>query len=94
MKKKRDLGLLWFYIILMLSVLMVNPPILPFVNTYCAGTPYDLWLADAVFVAGILVRRDDIGFSMGCASPEIVGLDPVSKGHPARQAGRAGEVTG
>ena len=33
MKKKRDLGLLWFYIILMLSVLMVNPPILPFVNT-------------------------------------------------------------
>lgn len=46
--KKRDLGLLWFYIILMLSVLMVNPPILPFVNTYCAALPYDLWLADAV----------------------------------------------
>lgn len=39
MKKKRDLGLLWFYIILMLSVLMVNPPILPFVNTYCAAHP-------------------------------------------------------
>ena len=76
MKKKRDLGLLWFYIILMISVLMVNPPILPFVNTYC------------------VVRRDDTGFSMGRASPEIVGLDPVSKGHPTRQAGRAGEVTG
>mgnify|MGYP004662441709 FL=1 len=39
MKKKRDLGLLWFYIILMLSVLMVNPPILPFVNTYCVEHP-------------------------------------------------------
>ena len=91
MKKKRDLGLLWFYIILMLSVLMVNPPILPFVNTYCAAHPMTfgwptlfLWLEFWYAV----------GFSMGCASPEIVGLDPVSKGHPARQAGRAGEVTG
>lgn len=62
MKKKRDLGLLWFYIILMLSVLMVNPPILPFVNTYCAGTPYDLWIGRRCFVAGILVRRDVLVF--------------------------------
>ena len=93
MKKKRDLGLLWFYIIDAQRT-DGEPADSALCEYLLCGTPYDLWLADAVFVAGILVRRDDIGFSMGCASPEIVGLDPVSKGHPARQAGRAGEVTG
>ena len=32
MKKTHDKGTLWFYIVLVVSVLMVNPPILPVIN--------------------------------------------------------------
>lgn len=39
MKKKRDKGTLVFYIILVVSVLMVNPPILPYVNAFCEAHP-------------------------------------------------------
>ena len=34
MKKSHNKGTLWFYIILVVSVLMVNPPILPVVNDF------------------------------------------------------------
>lgn len=39
MKKKRDKGTLAFYIILVIGVLMVNPPILPIVNDFCVAHP-------------------------------------------------------
>lgn len=39
MKNKKDKGTLWFYIVLVFSVLMVNPPVLPLVNDYCIANP-------------------------------------------------------
>ena len=36
---KKDKGVFWFYVVLVVSVLMVNPPILPFVNRFCEANP-------------------------------------------------------
>ena len=46
---KRSKGLTWFYAIMLLGVLMVNPPVLNFVNGYCRNNPLmfgfpTLWL--------------------------------------------------
>lgn len=37
--KKKSKGLVWFYVILVISVLMVNPPILPLINKLCIASP-------------------------------------------------------
>ena len=37
--KKKSKGLVWFYVILVVSVLMVNPPILPLINNLCVANP-------------------------------------------------------
>lgn len=37
MKAKK--GSAWFYSILIFAILMVNPPVLGFVNTYCVANP-------------------------------------------------------
>jgi len=37
--KKKSKGLVWFYVILVVSVLMVNPPILPLINKLCVANP-------------------------------------------------------
>ena len=39
MKKTHDKGTLWLYIVLVVSVLMVNPPILPVINDFCTVHP-------------------------------------------------------
>ena len=55
MKKTHDKGTLWFYIVLVVSVLMVNPPILPVINDFCTVHPLTwgwptlfLWLVAAI----------------------------------------------
>ena len=37
--KKKNPGVILFYVILVVSVLMVNPPILPLINNYCVAHP-------------------------------------------------------
>lgn len=39
---KKNKGLMWFYIILVAAVLMVNPPIVYLINGYCSAHPITL----------------------------------------------------
>ncbi len=39
---KKNKGLMWFYIVLIVSVLMVNPPIVYLFNNYCVAHPITL----------------------------------------------------
>lgn len=61
----KSLGHKLFYAILFVSVLMVNPPIVFWVNDYCTAHPLDFRLANYVFMVGILVPGHDCQLCRG-----------------------------
>lgn len=84
---KKQKGVVWFFIILILGVLMVNPPILPLVNQYCTAHPMTfgwptlfLWLEFwyIVMIADFLVSA--IKLKAWDCSQDSREIKPVKRG--------------